>query len=156
MPKVTIYVPDELLAAVREAELSMSPICQRALQREVQRVQAMRTATVDIERVAERLRKTIAEEAVNDYQQAFEMGADWARSTATLSELRSVAEEAFRQNGLHGPGKFLSRIATVHDHLARIETEDGSNHSLRLSSGEFARGFVDGAKSVYRQVQPLL
>ena len=156
MPKVTIYVPDELLAAVREAELSMSPICQRALQREVQRVQAMRTATVDIERVAERLRKTIAEEAVNDYQQAFEIGADWARFTATLSELRSVVEEAFRQNGPDGPGKFLSRLAGVHDHLASIETEEGGKYSLRLSSREFARGFVDGAKTVYREVEPLI
>ncbi|HVM15761.1 MAG TPA: hypothetical protein VM287_15715 [Egibacteraceae bacterium] len=156
MPKVTIYVAEELLAAVKEAELSMSPICQSALQREVQRVQAMKRATLDIERVAERLRNTIAEDAMNDYQQAFEMGADWARSTGTLSELRSVVEEAFKQNGLHGPGKFLSRIASVRDHLVSIETDEGGNYSFRLSSEEFARGFVDGAKAVYREVQPLL
>jgi len=156
MPKLTIYVPDELLAAVREAELSISPICQRALQREVQRVQAMRTATADIERVVERLRNTIAEEAVNDYQQAFEMGADWARSTATLSELRSVVEDAFGQTGPDGPGKFLSRLPGVQDHLANIETDAGGKYSLRLSSREFARGFVDGAKTVYGEVKALL
>ena len=156
MPKVTIYVPDELLSAVREAEVSMSPICQRALQREVQRVQAMRTATTDIERVAERLRKTIAAEAANDYQQAFEMGAEWARSAATFSELRSVVEEAFRQAGLDGPGRFLAKVQGVYDHLDSIEAEEGGRYSLSLGSEEFARGFVDGAKAVYHEVQPLL
>lgn len=153
MAKVTIYVPDQLLSAVREAEVSMSPICQRALQREVQRVQAMRTATTDIERVAERLRKTVAEDAANDYRQAFEMGADWARSAATYSELRSVVEEAFRQDGLAGPGRFLAKIQGVNDYLDGIE---GGHSLLSLSSEEFARGFVDGAKAVYREVQPLL
>lgn len=156
MPKVTIYVPEELLSAVRAAGVSMSPICQRALDREVHRVQAIKTATVDIERVAERLRKTIAEEAASDYRQAFEMGAEWARSTATFSELRSVVEEAFRQAGLDGPGRFLAKVQGVHDYLDDIEMEEGGGYSLRLGSEEFARGFVDGARAVYREVQPLL
>ncbi|HSH58539.1 MAG TPA: type II toxin-antitoxin system CcdA family antitoxin [Acidimicrobiales bacterium] len=40
MAKVTIYLPDELAERVRASGISMSPVCQRALQEEVERMQA--------------------------------------------------------------------------------------------------------------------
>jgi ATP-dependent Clp protease ATP-binding subunit ClpA len=44
MPKVNVYLPDDLAAAVREAHLSVSPICQKALAEAVRVVGAVREA----------------------------------------------------------------------------------------------------------------
>lgn len=42
MPKINVYLPDELAAAVRDAQLPVSAICQSALERAVRDVSAMR------------------------------------------------------------------------------------------------------------------
>lgn len=44
MPKINVYLPDELAAAVREARLPVSGICQAALQRAVRDVSSARAA----------------------------------------------------------------------------------------------------------------
>jgi ATP-dependent Clp protease ATP-binding subunit ClpA len=44
MPKLSVYVPDELAAAVREAQVPVSAICQAALERAVREVTAARGA----------------------------------------------------------------------------------------------------------------
>src|SRR5580704_7565350 len=44
MPKVNVYLPDDLAAAVREAGLSVSSICQRALADAVRELTAAREA----------------------------------------------------------------------------------------------------------------
>ncbi|XVU23219.1 Clp protease N-terminal domain-containing protein [Actinoplanes sp. CA-054009] len=46
MPKINVYLPDDLADAVREAGLPVSAICQRALEQAVHRVAAIRDATV--------------------------------------------------------------------------------------------------------------
>ena len=48
MPKINVYLPDDLAAAVREAGLSVSPICQRALAEAVQSVAVAREAIADL------------------------------------------------------------------------------------------------------------
>jgi ATP-dependent Clp protease ATP-binding subunit ClpC len=46
MPKINVYLPDELAAAVKDAGIPVSPICQQALQVAVRKVAALReTAT---------------------------------------------------------------------------------------------------------------
>jgi ATP-dependent Clp protease ATP-binding subunit ClpC len=42
MPKINVYLPDELAAAVRDAQVPVSAICQAALERAVRDVSAMR------------------------------------------------------------------------------------------------------------------
>jgi ATP-dependent Clp protease ATP-binding subunit ClpA len=42
MPKINVYLPDELAAAVRDAQVPVSAICQSALERAVRDVSAMR------------------------------------------------------------------------------------------------------------------
>ena len=44
MPKINVYLPDELAAAVKEAQLPVSTICQNALERAVLDVKAVRAA----------------------------------------------------------------------------------------------------------------
>lgn len=46
MPKVNVYLPDELADTVREAGLPVSAICQRALEQSVRRVGAIRAVAL--------------------------------------------------------------------------------------------------------------
>ncbi|SNY56178.1 Clp protease N-terminal domain-containing protein [Paractinoplanes atraurantiacus] len=58
MPKINVYLPDDLADAVRESGIPVSAICQRALEQAVQRVAAIRDATahdLDPAALAERL-----------------------------------------------------------------------------------------------------
>jgi ATP-dependent Clp protease ATP-binding subunit ClpA len=58
MPKINVYLPDDLADAVRESGIPVSAICQRALEQAVQRVTAIRDATLtdlDPAALAERL-----------------------------------------------------------------------------------------------------
>ncbi|ONI74846.1 peptidase [Actinosynnema sp. ALI-1.44] len=47
MPKINVYVPDELADAIKAASLPVSAICQRALEQSVRRVSAIRAMTLD-------------------------------------------------------------------------------------------------------------
>ncbi|WP_127503180.1 Clp protease N-terminal domain-containing protein [Actinoplanes solisilvae] len=58
MPKINVYLPDELAEAVRESGLPVSPICQRALEQALRRMTAIRQAVLsdlDPAALAERL-----------------------------------------------------------------------------------------------------
>ena len=44
MPKINVYLPDELAVAVKEAQVPVSAICQSALERAVRDVQSVRAA----------------------------------------------------------------------------------------------------------------
>jgi ATP-dependent Clp protease ATP-binding subunit ClpC len=58
MPKINVYLPDDLADAVRETGLPVSPICQRALEMAVRRITTIREAVltdVDPAWLAERL-----------------------------------------------------------------------------------------------------
>lgn len=46
MPKINVYVPDELAEAVKEAGIPVSAVCQRALETAVRRVTAIRQAVL--------------------------------------------------------------------------------------------------------------
>jgi ATP-dependent Clp protease ATP-binding subunit ClpA len=47
MPKINVYLPDDLADAVRDSGVPVSAICQRALEQAVRRVTAIREATLE-------------------------------------------------------------------------------------------------------------
>jgi hypothetical protein len=51
MPKINVYLPDPLAEAVRAHEIAVSPICQRALQQEVDRMTAQAKLTETMDRI---------------------------------------------------------------------------------------------------------
>ncbi|MGK5677792.1 Clp protease N-terminal domain-containing protein [Actinoplanes sp. URMC 104] len=57
MPKINVYLPDDLAETVRESGLPVSAICQRALEQAVQRVTTIRTAVLDDLDVSELTRR---------------------------------------------------------------------------------------------------
>jgi ATP-dependent Clp protease ATP-binding subunit ClpC len=63
MPKINVYLPDELAEAVRESGLPVSAICQRALEQAVRRVATIREAVLgdlDPGQLADRLPRVTA------------------------------------------------------------------------------------------------
>jgi ATP-dependent Clp protease ATP-binding subunit ClpA len=53
MPKINVYLPDELAEAVREAGVPVSAVCQRALEQAVRRVAAIRETAQTTSDIAE-------------------------------------------------------------------------------------------------------
>jgi ATP-dependent Clp protease ATP-binding subunit ClpC len=47
MPKINVYLPDDLAAAVKDAGIPVSPVCQRALELAVRRAHALRQTLLD-------------------------------------------------------------------------------------------------------------
>jgi ATP-dependent Clp protease ATP-binding subunit ClpA len=67
MPKINVYLPDDLADAVRDAGLPVSAICQYALQQALRRVAGIRkslTAVLDTDRLAERFPQLTARAVV--------------------------------------------------------------------------------------------
>ncbi|GAA2973675.1 Clp protease N-terminal domain-containing protein [Actinokineospora diospyrosa] len=91
MPKVNVYLPDELADAVREAGVPLSAICQRALEQSVRRIAAIRaTALGDLG---------------TDPTASLTQFTDRARAVVTLAITRARADgvpEVGAEHLLHG------------------------------------------------------
>ena len=61
MPKINVYLPDELARAVKQADLPVSAICQRALERAVSHMSAVEQAASSwsMDRFTQRARKAV-------------------------------------------------------------------------------------------------
>jgi post-segregation antitoxin (ccd killing protein) len=149
MPKVNVYLPDNLATAVREAGIPLSAVCQAALEQEVRKVQAAKEATSDLEQVAARLRATMDEEEAEEEVEGRSDGIAWAREYATARELRELVED-------FEPG----RGGDFGDGHSLLDFSGAKHGEVVISVGHednaYWRGFVDGAEEVYRAVTPLL
>ena len=79
MPKITVYLPDDLATDVKAAGISVSPICQRALEEEVKRMALLRAWSGD-ERLAAARERLLATTAHDDLDQGRQQGREWALS----------------------------------------------------------------------------
>jgi ATP-dependent Clp protease ATP-binding subunit ClpA len=83
MPKINVYLPDDLADAVRDTGIPVSAICQRALDQAVRRMATIRQAvlgTVDAETLAGRLPHVTARTIT-----AIRLGAESATSTGAAN-----------------------------------------------------------------------
>jgi ATP-dependent Clp protease ATP-binding subunit ClpC len=83
MPKINVYLPDDLADAVRDAGVPVSAICQRALEQAVRRMTAIRTVVLDDlhpEAVAARLPSFTARLVT-----ALTLGAERAKATGAAA-----------------------------------------------------------------------
>jgi hypothetical protein len=154
MPKATVYLADDLFEAVRRFDISLSPVCQRAVEEEVRRRQAAADARSDLARVAERLLHTRAGGEKHDFAEGFALGARWARDHATLAELENVVEmvragaSTVRLDEDHSLPTFL----TGH----YWESDPAPSAFIRLGERAFDRGVLAGATEVYEAVKPYI
>lgn len=149
MPKVNVYLPDDMAAEVRAAKLSLSPICQQAIRKELDKLNAHKEATRSIEKVAARLRGTLSEEDARKRQEGHADGVAWAQDWATASELRSIANDW--EPGRGGDIQKHSLVNFTADKygqdVASVRHEEGDPYWL---------GFIEGSSEVLAQVEPLL
>jgi ATP-dependent Clp protease ATP-binding subunit ClpA/post-segregation antitoxin (ccd killing protein) len=104
MPKINVYLPDELAEAVKELGLPVSPICQQALEGVVRRVQSIETTG--------KLDLTVDDPA--------------AKLTNFTAKARTVVNLAIRQARDSG----VPKITT--EHLLEGLLDEGTNLSLEV------------------------
>lgn len=153
MPKVNVYVPDDLLTAVRAAELPVSAVCQEALEAELRRLEASTKASRGLRAVADRL--LAGREAADRVaaEEGYLLGVRWAQESASLNELERIDRVVDRGWALQ-----LHRVPSLIT-LFLEESPDADPDPDDWLDGEssiFDRGVIEGASTVYRQVQPLL
>jgi len=172
MPRINIYLPDELAAAVKGAELEVSAICQAALREAVAAREQGVTAQIEALQVAVRLRRTTPQG-----QRALGAadGARWAKEAATVKELDVVDrvvvnqmpgddEEPSYMVQWDGDAASYSQFELGYnfDTLGSWLQDNsavamyGTDGSLALEADEYLAGFVDAAQRVWRELQPLV
>lgn len=132
MPKINVYVSDELADAVKEANLPVSAICQRALEQAVRRVAA----------IHETMRRPGAD-----------LGAQFGRLTARTRTMIGMAIDEARVDGRpvgtdhllaalidEGAGLGLRVLRTMEIEPQELGAALASRHAPRRSSGGSAAG----------------
>lgn len=150
MAKVTIYLPDNLAAEVRQHEtLNLSEVCQQGLRAEICRRNAMANATSDIERVAARLQNHAIEDTSQNAQ-GYEAGSLWARERASWAELDQLAHYVARNYESFEPFEPPTSLVRM------LEAQFGRQIIGRMQRDPFSEGLLDGVRAVYEAVKPHL
>ncbi|HEY8081161.1 MAG TPA: Clp protease N-terminal domain-containing protein [Acidimicrobiales bacterium] len=107
MPKINVYLPDELAADVRAASISVSPVCQRALADEVRRVGVVRSTTAQVR------------DPSFDPSSSPQAGSQiWGHMTGRLQDAARLALELPRPLGNVGTIQLLVGLLDQGDNLA--------------------------------------
>ncbi|WP_412751712.1 Clp protease N-terminal domain-containing protein [Krasilnikovia sp. M28-CT-15] len=132
MPKINVYLPDDLADAVRDAGVPISAVCQRALELAVTRITA--------------IRRTALDDVTDDLRERLPHFTDRAATAVTLAVTRArdaaaprVGTDALLHGILAEGGNLAVRIlASMEIDQARLATPDrttepGSGDGLRFS-----------------------
>jgi ATP-dependent Clp protease ATP-binding subunit ClpC len=133
MPKINVYLPDELADAVKELGLPVSPICQRALESVVRRVQSIETSgkldltaddpTAKLENFTERARAAV--------RLAIKHAKDSGAPTITTEHLLAGVLDA-------GPNMALEVLRSLEIEPDDVR-EDLANRPVATADGEAAQ-----------------
>ena len=174
MPRVSIYVPDELKARMDEAgdRANWSGIAQRAFETEIHHLEAVKEIK-SMSDVIERLRASKEKSSASHESDGRAFGQKWAKHFAEYDHLRRVAKltewelnEGF-ENDPAGPalGRVVQAIvgdedearSTVRDRFRLAEVfgieEDEANTEGGLLTLEWLSGFVAGAQEVWDEIE---
>ena len=147
MPRLTIEVSDALAESLRQHPgFDVSAVCQDALESEVARWMT----PMERETVAWRVRETRDDVEVREERRGRELGAQWARSGATATELHEASRVADER---------LSRweLPKGHSLAGWLGQEEGierrSDGTISLDARTFyVRGILEGAQDVLNQI----
>jgi len=158
MPRITVYVPDDLKTRMEEAgdDLNWSAITQRAIQAAIA-TQTLKRNPTDMNSVIERLRASKRQSDEASHQRGKECGAKWAKEAAEYDELRNVWE-------IYGPKEEWDWVQelgmAVDPGTTGWEDSGWEDFRQRHCGGEmndaFAHGFVEGAHGVFEEVKDQL
>ncbi len=157
MPRITVYVPDDLKARMDSAgdDLNWSALAQLAFRGAIA-THALKRDPTDMTSVIERLRasKERAEEV--DFAHGQRSGAEWAKASAEYDELRRLSD-------FHGTDNEENLDALCHliDPEKEMDRRDWgafwADCGLNSDPNDaFARGFIEGAAAVFEEVEDQL
>jgi hypothetical protein len=150
--QMNIYLPEELGERVRAAEgLNVSQVCQFALRQELQTMEARAAATTDLDRAAERLRKSHGnwEKEVRD--RGRELGADWAKNYAEWDDLVVL------ERGMDGERLDRDLATRLDNAIAEyLNDTDDVLIAARTEGDQLLDAFREGARDTFREIQKLM
>jgi post-segregation antitoxin (ccd killing protein) len=157
--KKVIYVPEKLARRLDAVEgLNVSALCQRAIEAELDRRDALRDATADIDQVVARLRASRSDDYEAERAKGRELGLSWARETATLTELEELSEigrDRWLWFELY-PEHSLVRQLVVQEGWWPEDLATDARFDRRDDNGPFIEGILAGALEVYDAAAPHL
>ena len=160
MPKITIYVPDDLKAdmdAAEKQEPNWSAIAQDAFRAECRLLSNRRKGAGKMNEVIERLRKSKENEESDGRVAGHAVGRQWAMSRAEYGELERVAKwhEAERSGevGSYAWDLFCHIEGTPGASRPRDAAEFWENFTDEGNPADaFIEGFAQGAAEVFDEV----
>ena len=160
MPKITIYVGDELKADMDRMgdAMNWSRYAQRAFSAAIEQ-ESWKTMSDDMQAAIVRLKTSKAAAQVQGYEDGKTAGRLWAMNEAAYPELVTVSNLPFggEKKGHDTPKRYA-------DLLQILDTMTGkanfvSNHApnrLMVTGWEFGNGFVEGAREFLAEVNDQL
>jgi len=154
MPKITVYLPDDLATDVKAAGISVSPICQRALEEEVKRAALLRAWSGD-ERLAAARERLLATTAHEDLDQGRQQGREWALQMADQKELRRIASLVEGSDWYPGATWDVKPFKNTDEWPTAAAWLYGPNTEFEDPADEdaFLDGFVLGAAEVWDAIK---
>jgi hypothetical protein len=180
MPRMTVYIPDDLKARMEKTrdEINWSQLACAAFERKLGDI-ASGKARKNMDDVIERLRASKQSPGTGRFKAGFEVGQDWARDTAEASELENL--ERFHDLTANRTkyektwiGIFDLSIDHDYDslpealfyHIRPSDDDDSSEaeafweklggNDWQDLPGSWFRGFCEGALDIWRQVKDKL
>ncbi len=157
MPKINVYVSDALAERIRIAGVAISPVCQRALEEEVRRIEAQRSADEIVIQMVKRFRSTEGLTDPDDVARdadGYAAGTHWALHVASSFELAELAGI-----GTHGSEQIpVNRAqAGLYEILAEAGfSSDSETNRVLSASDPWGRGFLRACQELWQRVQPLM
>jgi predicted hydrocarbon binding protein len=154
MPRVTLYVPDDLKTRMDEAgeAINWSAVAQRAFMEAVL-TRAVRKDASDMTSVVERLRASKERVEAAQQESGQDCGKTWAKETAEYDELERIAR--FHESG-HDPSDLVAALRHLIDPEDEMSPHEWHSFWEQHGCGEpthaFAEGFIKGAVEVYDEV----
>jgi len=152
MPRVTLYVPDDLKARMDEAgaDVNWSAVAQRAFMEAVL-THAVRKDDSDMTSVVERLRASKERVEAAELEFGQRCGKKWAKETAEYDELVRIAK--FHQTNAEANLATLQQLIDPGGEKTIFEWVDfWRDHGDQEPSDTFASGFIEGAAEIYAEV----
>jgi hypothetical protein len=152
MPRVTLYVPDDLKTRMDEAgeAVNWSAVAQRAFTEAVL-THALRKDTSDMTSVVERLRASKERVEETAFASGQDCGRTWAKQSAEYDELERIA--TFEQGDEEGSLDALCILIDPEREMGQHEWASFlEEHGDSKPSDAFARGFIDGAAEIYNEI----
>jgi hypothetical protein len=156
MPKITIYVSDDLKSEMDKAEAqkpNWSAIAQEVFELECHRIANRKKGGGKMNEVIERLRKSKENKSNQDRIRGHAAGRNWAMSRAEYDELERLSEFEFQYETEDLAWDVAIAIAGDVDQ-ARDRNLWEEQVGIPNPSDAFVEAFVEGAGEVFDEVSP--